>query len=66
MDTKGARELARLLEARNGSMPEPVPPPPVMAADAAPIFHWFGIEPDGTPAAEAPVEEDPGADPAST
>lgn len=45
VDTKGAQELARLLEERHGVLPEPVPPPAVADLSAAPIYHWFGIEP---------------------
>ena len=43
MDVKGAEELARRL----GDHAERVDarPEPLKAADAAPIFHWFGIEP---------------------
>jgi len=43
MDAKGAQELARWL----GDHAERVDarPEPLKAADAAPIFHWLGIEP---------------------
>jgi hypothetical protein len=43
MDAKGAQELARRL----GDHADRVdaPPEPLRNADAAPIFHWFGIEP---------------------
>ena len=43
MDANGARELARRL----GDHAERVEvrPEPLKAADAAPIFHWLGIEP---------------------
>jgi len=57
MDTKGAQELARLLAERNGTMPEPEPPPPLTTSGAAPIFRWFGIEPNGEPA-EKPAAPD--------
>ena len=43
MDSRGAQELARLIDERR---PErPVLPLPVVKARAAPIFHWLGIEP---------------------
>ena len=45
MDAKGAQELARFLEKRHGSTPEPLPPEPLLDAAAAPIFRWLGIEP---------------------
>jgi len=57
MDPKGAKELARVLVERNGSLPEPTPAPPLATADAAPLFHWLGIEP---PPAGSPA--DPEAD----
>jgi hypothetical protein len=43
MDAKGAQELARRL----GDHADRVDarPEPLKTADAAPIFHWFGIEP---------------------
>ena len=43
MDAKGAQELARRL----GDHADRVDarPEPLKSADAAPIFHWFGIEP---------------------
>lgn len=44
MDAKGAQELARRLDARHGERVE-VRPEPLKNADAAPIFHWLGIEP---------------------
>ena len=43
MDAKGAQELARRLGA-NAERVE-APPEPLKAADAAPIFRWFGVEP---------------------
>jgi hypothetical protein len=45
MDSKGAQELARLLTERHGVVPEAVPAATLKATDAAPIFHWLGIEP---------------------
>jgi hypothetical protein len=47
MDGEGARELARLLEERNGQTTPVHPPKPLLNTAAAPIFHWFGIEPPG-------------------
>jgi hypothetical protein len=44
MDAKGAEELARRLDARHGERAD-VRPEPLKTADAAPIFHWLGIEP---------------------
>jgi hypothetical protein len=44
MDAKGAQELARRLDERHGERVE-ARPEPLKAADAAPIFHWLGIEP---------------------
>jgi hypothetical protein len=51
MDSKGAQELARLLEERHGVLPEPDPVAPLKNAAAAPIFHWLGIEPPPSPPA---------------
>jgi hypothetical protein len=45
MDRKGAQELARVLIERHGVVPEPAAAAPLNAPNAAPIFHWFGIEP---------------------
>jgi len=45
MDGNGARELARRLEERHGQSPPATARKAVLAADAAPIFHWLGIEP---------------------
>jgi hypothetical protein len=45
MDSKGAQELAKLLEERNGPRPSDPAVASVIARDAAPIFHWLGIEP---------------------
>ena len=44
MDAKGAHELARRLDARHGERVN-ARPEPLKNADAAPIFHWLGIEP---------------------
>jgi hypothetical protein len=65
VDTKGAQELARLLAERNGTMPEPEPPPPLTASGAAPIFRWFGIEPNGEPASKPVVRDVEAPDPPS-
>jgi len=54
MDSKGAQELARLIEARLGDLPEPEPVASAVDESAAPIFHWFGIDP-----AEPPPENGP-------
>jgi len=62
VDTKGAQELARRLEARNGSLPEPEPPAPLKSENAAPIFHWFGIEPTGTASGEPSRPDESGTD----
>ncbi len=58
MDAKGAQELAR----RIGDHAERVDarPEPLKTADAAPIFHWFGIEPSRAAGAE---DEAPDASP---
>ena len=45
MDSKGAKELARLLEERHGEVPEATPVAPLQNTGAAPIFHWVGVEP---------------------
>jgi hypothetical protein len=51
MDVKGAQELARVLALRHGTVPDVVPAALLSAQDAAPIFHWFGIEPPDESAA---------------
>jgi hypothetical protein len=43
MDAKGAEELARRLGDHADRVD--VRPEPLKTADAAPIFHWLGIEP---------------------
>jgi hypothetical protein len=48
MDSKGAQELARLLAERHGAVPEATPVAPLQNTDAAPIFHWVGVEPPGS------------------
>lgn len=48
MDGNGARALTRLLEKRHGVVPPARRPKRLNAAEAAPIFHWFGVEPDGS------------------
>jgi hypothetical protein len=45
MDSKGAQELARVLEERHGAVPEATPVAPLQNTEAAPIFHWVGVEP---------------------
>ena len=45
MDINGALELTRRLGANAEVHLDPEPPRPVTAKDAAPIFHWFGVEP---------------------
>ena len=45
MDGNGARELARVLEERHGGTPASLPRKTLLTAGAAPIFHWFGVEP---------------------
>jgi hypothetical protein len=47
MDANGARALALRIDEGPGSLPETQPTPKVNAVDAAPIFHWLGIEPPG-------------------
>jgi hypothetical protein len=58
MDGNGARELARLLEERHGHYPPAAARRTLLASDAAPIFHWLGIEPGPSPAPAAPAERD--------
>jgi hypothetical protein len=58
MDAKGAQELARRLgdhAERVDALPEPL-----KNADAAPIFHWLGIEPPRLADAD---DDAPGASP---
>jgi hypothetical protein len=45
MDVKGAKELARVLAERRGGAPEVSPVAALQAPDAAPLFHWVGVEP---------------------
>jgi hypothetical protein len=45
MDANGARALARLLEQRHGVVPPVRRRKRVTATEAAPIFHWLGVEP---------------------
>ena len=45
MDVKGAKELALRLVERHGSVPEAAPAVTLQARDAAPLFHWVGVEP---------------------
>ena len=58
MDSKGARMLAELLERRHGVLPEVVRAQALKAADALPLFHWFGVEP-----APSVADSDPPAEP---
>jgi hypothetical protein len=51
MDVKGAKELARRLVERHGRVPEPSPVVTLQARDAAPLFHWVGVEPPAVAAA---------------
>jgi len=55
MDTNGARALARRLGDKS-SDPIDLPPLRAVSEDAAPIFHWFGVEPAAT--AEQPAQND--------
>jgi hypothetical protein len=56
MDAKGAQELARVLALRHGAVPDAVQAAPLNAQDAAPIFHWLGIEPPDENAAAGSSE----------
>jgi hypothetical protein len=56
MDVKGAQELARVLTLRHGTVPKAVRAAPLNAEDAAPIFHWLGIEPPDENAAAGSSE----------
>ena len=55
MDTNGARALAKRLGDKS-SDPVGLPPLRAVSEDAAPIFHWFGVEPAVT--AEQPDQND--------
>jgi hypothetical protein len=55
MDTNGARALARRLGEKS-SEPVDLPALRAVSEDAAPIFHWFGVEPAATP--ERPEQND--------
>jgi hypothetical protein len=60
MDGNGARELARLLEERHGQYPPAAARKALLTPDAAPIFHWLGIEPGGPipgPTASAEIDD---------
>ena len=52
MDANGARALALRIEEQHGAVPEHVPAPKLAAPEAAPIFHWLGIEPPDSSAAD--------------
>lgn len=54
MDAKGAQELARRLDALHGERIDSRPEP-LQNTDAAPIFHWLGIEPPRL----VPVDDEP-------
>jgi len=58
MDGNGARELARLLEERHGQSPPAAARKALLTHDAAPIFHWLGIEPGPIPGPSASAEID--------
>jgi hypothetical protein len=58
MDAKGARDLARLLEERHGAVPPVVSRKKVAADTAAPIFHWFGVEPPASQTADSSEPDD--------
>lgn len=45
MDANGARALALRIQEHQGSVPEQPPAERLATANAAPIFHWLGIEP---------------------
>jgi hypothetical protein len=67
MDGNGARELARLLEERHGHCPPVAARRALLSPDAAPIFHWLGVEPGEyralaqvDDASRPPVEPPPG------
>ena len=57
MDTKGAQELAKLLVERHGAVPEAAPVAPLQNTEAAPIFHWMGVEPPASSGSDS-VETD--------
>jgi hypothetical protein len=57
MDVNGARELARVLRERHGDPPLPVRPRHLLSSEAAPIFHWFGVEPPEPSSSERPAED---------
>lgn len=56
MDAKGAQELARRLGPAQADRAD-ARPEPLKNADAAPIFHWFGIEPSQGAAADDEAPE---------
>ena len=53
----GAKILSERLLQRDDSALAPKPPPPIVADDALPLFHWAGVEP--TTPAEAPPPSRP-------
>ena len=56
MDCKGARALAQRLKLGDIVAVGAIRPRAAVPEGAAPIFHWFGIEPpDGSAGAEAPA-----------
>jgi hypothetical protein len=54
MDGNGARALARLLEQRHGVVPPVRRRKRLSTTEAAPIFHWFGVEPTATTRRDEP------------
>lgn len=48
MDGNGARALALRIQSEQGNLPDYPKPAPLVTPDAAPIFHWLGIEPPDT------------------
>ncbi|HEY2371510.1 MAG TPA: hypothetical protein VGH82_03090 [Gaiellaceae bacterium] len=56
MDAKGAQELARRLDALHGERVD-TRPERLKNPDAAPIFHWLGIEPPQVVEADDEAED---------
>jgi hypothetical protein len=55
MDTNGARALAQRLGDKS-SDPVDLPPLRAVSEEAAPIFHWFGVEPPAALADQPKLE----------
>lgn len=53
MDANGARALALRIEEHRGSLPEQPAAAPLASPEAAPIFHWLGIEPPDSSESDA-------------